>query len=81
MTDIYPDRESKSLEFKSRLVNFNSLIKTCVAFSNGVGGKIIIGVEDKTRKIIGIDEAARDRVYDEFQNSLYDATQPSMKNC
>lgn len=78
MTNTYPDRESKLLEFKSRLVTFSSLIKTCVAFANGVGGKIIIGIEDKTRKIIGVDEATRDRIYDEFPNSLYDATQPPL---
>ena len=47
-----------------------------MAFANGVGGKIIIGVEDKTREIIGINEAARNRIYDEFPNSLYDATNP-----
>lgn len=28
------------------------LIKTCVAFANGAGGKIIIGVEDKTTEVI-----------------------------
>lgn len=53
---IYPERESKSLEFKSRLPNFHSLVKTCIAFANGAGGKIIIGVEDESRKIIGIDD-------------------------
>lgn len=36
------------------LPTFSQLIKTCIAFANGVGGKIIIGVEDKTREIIGI---------------------------
>lgn len=75
---FYPERESKSIEFKSSISNFYSIIKTCVAFANGVGGKIIIGVEDKTRKIIGIDDKQRDRIYDEFPNSLYDSTSPSL---
>lgn len=78
MSYIYPERESKSLEFKSKLPNFNNLIKTCVAFANGIGGKIIIGVDDKSRSIIGIDEETRNRVYDEFPNSLYDASSPSL---
>lgn len=78
MKNRYPDRESKSLEFKSKIPPFRSLIKTCVAFANGIGGKIIIGVDDKTLKIVGIDDSIRDRIYDEFTNSLYDATSPSM---
>ncbi len=78
MKHIYPDRESKSLEFKSRLPNFHNLVKTCVAFANGVGGKIIIGIEDKSRGIIGVSEELRNRIYDEFPNSLYDATTPNL---
>jgi len=75
---IYPERESKSLEFKSQLPNFHNLIKTCVAFANGMGGKIIVGIDDKSREVIGIDDKIRNRVYDEFPNSLYDATSPSL---
>ncbi len=75
---FYPDRESKSLEFKSQLPNFHALVKTCVAFANGVGGKIVIGVDDNSCEIIGINDKTRDRVYDEFPNSLYDATSPNL---
>lgn len=78
MKHIYPERESKILEFKAQLPHWIHLVKTCVAFANGVGGKIIIGVEDATRRIIGIDEATRNRVYDEFPNSLYDSTHPGL---
>ncbi len=78
MTYTYPERESKSLEFKSALPNFYALIKTCVAFANGSGGKIIIGINDKSLEIIGVDNKTRDRVYDEFPNSLYDSTSPSL---
>lgn len=78
MKYTYSERESKSLEFKSQLPNFHNLIKTCVAFANGVGGKIIIGVEDKTRQIIGVNDAVRNRIYDEFPNSIYDATSPGL---
>ena len=74
----YPARESKNLEFKSKLPSFQSLIKTCVAFANGMGGKLIIGVEDKTREIIGVDENTRNRIYDELTNSIYDSTTPSL---
>lgn len=77
---IYPERESKSLEFKSQLPKkFINLIKTCVAFANGVGGKIIIGVDNDSREIVGVDDKTRDRIYNELPNSLYDATSPSLQ--
>lgn len=78
MKYIYPERESKTLEFKQQLPNFSGLIKTCVAFANGAGGKIIIGVDDNTRAVVGVHEEDRNRVYDEFPNSVYDATSPSL---
>lgn len=78
MEYIYPERESKDLEFKLKLPKFDNLVKTCVAFANGTGGKIIIGVDDKSRKIIGIDDHTRDKLYDAFPNSVYDATSPSL---
>ncbi len=74
----YPERESKTLEFKSKLPQFNALVKTCVGFANGFGGKIVIGIDDKTRKIIGISDKERDRLYDEFPNSLYDSVSPTL---
>jgi predicted HTH transcriptional regulator len=50
MEIIYSERESKTLELKSTVVKLDGIIKTPIAFANGVGGKIIIGVEDKTRQ-------------------------------
>jgi ATP-dependent DNA helicase RecG len=78
MKYTYSERESKSLEFKSQLPHFHNLTKTCVAFANGMGGKIIIGVDDKTRQVIGVNDVTRNRVYDEFPNSIYDATSPGL---
>ena len=75
---IYPGRESRHLEFKSKLPSFAQLVKTCVAFANGSGGQIIIGIQDATREIIGIDDDIRNKIYDEFSNSLYDSTNPGL---
>ena len=77
-SSIYPERESKTLEFKSKLPPFSTLLKTCIAFANGFGGKIVIGVEDQTRKILGITDKERDQIYDEFPNSLYDSVKPTL---
>lgn len=75
---IYPERESKHLEFKSKIPKFHHLVKTCVAFANGSGGRIVIGIDDYTHEIIGITDRERDKIYDEFPNSLYDATSPNL---
>lgn len=74
----YPERESKTLEFKEKIPTFPILVKTCVAFANGIGGKIVIGVKDQDREVIGINDETRNRIYDEFPNSLYDSTSPGL---
>ncbi|MBS0654434.1 MAG: putative DNA binding domain-containing protein [Verrucomicrobia bacterium] len=78
MANYIDERESKLLEFKEIVPKFSALIKTCVAFANGVGGEIIIGVEDGTGKIIGISEQDREKMYEEFLDCLYDSTQPAL---
>ena len=77
-TNIYRGRESKTLEFKSTIKKFDAIIKTCIAFANGVGGKIVIGINDNTQNIIGINDEIRDKIYDDFPNSLYDSTSPHL---
>ena len=75
---IFQERESKVLELKSTVNKFEGIIKTAVAFANGVGGKIVIGVDDQTKEIIGINDTMRDKMYDDFPNSLYDSTSPNL---
>ena len=47
--------ESKTIEFKEELpADSKKYMKTVVAFSNTAGGKIIIGISDKTEEIVGV---------------------------
>ena len=47
--------ESKNLEYKGeRPAKGKSYMKSVVAFSNGVGGKIVFGIEEKTLKVLGV---------------------------
>jgi ATP-dependent DNA helicase RecG len=75
---IFPERESKLVEFKSIVPNFDALIKTSIAFANASGGRIIIGVDDTTHEVIGVDDTARTKIYDDFPNSLYDSVSPTL---
>lgn len=77
-TIIYTSKESKILEFKETLPNKNQLIKTCVAFANGQGGEIIIGVKDITREVIGISEKLANKILEETSNSIYDSISPTL---
>ena len=48
--------EGKTLEYKAELPKGKQLAKTLIAFANGSGGKLVIGVDDK-RQLIGIKDA------------------------
>ncbi|MCK5913866.1 MAG: putative DNA binding domain-containing protein [Desulfuromusa sp.] len=47
--------EGKILEFKRDLSSPQNLLKALVAFANTAGGKVIVGVDDKTRLPTGVD--------------------------
>lgn len=54
MLDLVQQGESSTVQFKERLPNIDSLTQEMVAFSNAAGGKIIIGVNDKTGDLNGL---------------------------
>ena len=52
--DIMVSGESKNIEYKLTLPDKSEkYIKTIVAFANSQGGKLIIGVDDKTHQVGG----------------------------
>ena len=47
--------ESKNVEFKEKLPERSiNYMKSVIAFANGMGGKIIFGIADKTREVVGV---------------------------
>lgn len=54
--NILKYEESKILEFKRDLSSHDGILKTLVAFANTSGGMLVVGVEDKTKKVIGISD-------------------------
>jgi ATP-dependent DNA helicase RecG len=48
--------EGKTLEFKQDLSSLNPIVRSVVAFANTAGGVLLIGIEDKTHYILGINE-------------------------
>lgn len=58
--DVLKNNEGKTVEFKENLLSMHGIIKTIIAFANTSGGKIVIGVEGKTKKIVGVSNPLAD---------------------
>ena len=56
MEHFWLQPESRRLEFKENWPGGSQIAHTAIAFANGAGGRIIFGVKDKPRQIIGIPE-------------------------
>ena len=54
------------------------ILKNIVAFANSSGGKLIIGVEDETRKIIGVDTVEVFSMMDRITNAVSDSIEPQI---
>ena len=66
--------EGKILEFKENTQNLSKIIQTIIAFANTAGGTIIIGIKDKTKKIIGIQKPLLEE--EKISNAVADSIVP-----
>lgn len=48
--------EGKTLEFKRDLSSPEGVIRSLVAFANTAGGTLVLGVEDKSRRVVGVSD-------------------------
>ena len=76
ISEIIKLEEGKTLEFKRDLSSPKNILKTVVAFANTAGGKIIVGLEDKTRKVIGIENPLDEE--ERFCNLVADSISPCL---
>ena len=71
--------ESKNVEFKVTIPkDSEKYTKSIVAFANTQGGKLIFGVDDETRKVVGIDEDELFRMMDSISNAVSDSCVPQI---
>lgn len=69
--------ESKNVEFKvERPEKSIKYMKSVVAFANGKGGRIVFGIDDDTREIVGIPEDCVFREMDAITNAISDRCEP-----
>ena len=71
--------ESKNIEFKETLPEKSiKYMKSVVAFANGTGGKIIFGIADKTREVVGFDKEDVFKKMDAIANAVSDSCEPAI---
>ena len=72
--------ESKVLEFKVQLpTDSKKYVKTVIAFSNCLGGKIIIGVNNENNEVVGIDpDSDVFAMMDSIANAIADNCEPQI---
>jgi len=70
--------KGKKIEFKETFPSKNQIAKTVVAFSNTAGGKIFLGIADKSRAIVGLTEDQVMSWPDLIANVIYDQCYPNI---
>lgn len=66
--------EGKTLEFKENTKSLLKIIQTIVAFANTAGGTLIIGIKDKTKKVIGLANILEEE--ERIANAIADSVSP-----
>lgn len=54
LKEFLSKNEGKTLEFKENTKNLKGILKSIVAFVNTAGGTIIIGIQDKSKEVVGL---------------------------
>ncbi len=71
--------ESKNIEFKMMLPDDSKkYMKTIVAYANTSGGKIIVGVDDVTRNVVGVEPSSVFEIMDKVANAVSDMCMPQI---
>ena len=69
--------ESKNVEFKvQRPKDSSKYMKTVVTFSNGEGGRIVFGVDDSSREVVGIPKEIVFSEIDAITTAISDCCEP-----
>jgi ATP-dependent DNA helicase RecG len=68
--------EGKTLEFKRDLSSPERVLRTLVAFANGAGGILLIGVEDGSKSVLGVANPSKEE--ERIANLVSDSIHPPL---
>ena len=74
--DIIKRSEGKTLEFKENANSRAKILSTVIAFANTSGGQIVLGIKDKTKQLVGV-ENPQDLV-EALINMIHDSVEPKI---
>lgn len=74
--DIIKLPEGKILEFKENATSREKILNTVIAFANTSGGQIIIGVKDKTKQLVGVEDSQQ--LAESLANMIHDSIEPKL---
>ena len=69
-------REGRQLEYKEMLNDYRGICRTIVAFSNDIGGDILVGVRDADRSLVGLSEEQVEQYLEDVPKAAFDAITP-----
>lgn len=79
LTDEIKAGESAYIEFKREVPQKSEkYIKSVIAFANTAGGKIVIGIDDETHEIVGVDKDGVFKIIDNITNTISDMCRPQI---
>lgn len=76
LEDILRQPEGKTLEYKRDLSSPAPVLRTLVAFANTAGGRLIVGVEDASRAVVGVGQPLD--LEERIANLVADAIEPRL---
>ena len=72
--------ESKNIEYKQEIPEKHErFLKDIIAFSNSSGGRIIVGIADKTGEVVGIGNQNPFKLSDSISDMIFDACEPMIE--
>ena len=71
--------ENHNVEYKRELPEKSiKYVKSVVAFANGSGGRIVFGVDDETREVVGMDTENIFKTIDAITTAIADSCEPAI---
>jgi predicted HTH transcriptional regulator len=76
--EIIKQPEGRRLELKKVLPEKAELAKTIIAFANDAGGELYIGIQNKSREIVGLPEEELMNMEEQISSIIYDRCYPTI---
>ena len=74
VADLLSEREGTRLDFKGDLSSMKRVLETVCSFLNTAGGTLVVGVEDQTRVVLGLDDVEKQE--EKLANAVANSIEP-----